>query len=142
MSNLVEELKKEHSVIVETLNKVKSLGITSEEGQNTLLAAKSGLLAHLRKEDEQLYPVLKKAAETDSNLNRTLDIFARDMEEVSKAVSEFFAKYSTGGSGIEFAEDLGELFAILSSRISKEENILYQKYDELKQRKHVGAMET
>ena len=45
MSKLIEELGKEHSVIAEALNKVKSLGFTSEEGQNTLLAAKDGLLA-------------------------------------------------------------------------------------------------
>ncbi len=133
MSKLVDELKREHSVIVETLNKVKSLSITSEEGQNTLLAAKSGLLAHLKKEDEQLYPVLNNAAESDAVLKRTLDTFAKDMDEISKVALEFFEKYSTGGSGIEFAKDFGRLYAALSQRISKEENIIYAKYDELKQ---------
>ena len=133
MSKLVDELKREHSAIVETLNKVKSLRITSEEGQNTLLAAKSGLLAHLNKEDEQLYPVLNNAAESDAVLKRTLDTFAKDMDEISKVALEFFEKYSTGGSGIEFAKDFGRLYAALSQRISKEENIIYAKYDELKQ---------
>jgi len=131
MSKLVDELKKEHSIIVETLNKVRSLGITTEEGQNTLLAAKSGLLAHLKKEDEQLYPVLKNAAESDANLKRTLDLFAKDMDEISKAVLRFFDKYSKGGSGIEFAKDFGRLYGTLSQRISKEENIIYKRYDEL-----------
>ena len=65
MSKLVDELKKEHSVIVETLNKVKNLGFVSEEGQNILLAVKKNLLAHLKKEDEQLYPFLKNAAENE-----------------------------------------------------------------------------
>lgn len=133
MSKLVEELGKEHAVIAETLGKVKSLGLTSEEGQNTLLAAKNGLLEHLKKEDEQLYPVLKNAAESDADLERTLDTFAKDMNEISKAALEFFDKYSTGGSGMEFAKDLGRLFTTLSQRIRKEENILYQKYDELKE---------
>ena len=132
MSKLVEELRKEHAVIAETLNKVKSLGFTLKEGQNTLLAAKSGFLAHLKKEDEQLYPVLKNAAESDANLKRSLDAFAKDMNEISKAALEFFDKYSTGGSGMEFAKDFGKVFATLSQRIRKEENILYQKYDELK----------
>ncbi|MCP4397898.1 MAG: hemerythrin domain-containing protein, partial [bacterium] len=45
MSKLVEELKKDHAVIAETLNKVKKLGIGSAEGQNILLAAKNSLLA-------------------------------------------------------------------------------------------------
>ena len=125
MSNLVEELKSDHAVIAETLNKVKNLGITSEEGQNILLAAKNGLLAHLRKEDEQLYPVLNNAAESNAALKQTLDMFAKDMEVISKAALDFFDKYSTGGSGVEFAKDFGRLFATLSQRISKEENILY-----------------
>ena len=138
MSKLIEELGKEHSVIAEALNKVKSLGFTSEEGQNTLLAAKDGLLAHIKKEDEQLYPVLDNAAESDANLRRTLDTFAEDMNEISKAAYEFFDKYSTGGSGIEFAKDFGRLSATLSQRIRREERILYQTYDELKQNKYSG----
>ncbi len=133
MSKLVDELKRDHSVIAETLNKVKSLGITSEEGQNTLLTAKSGLLAHLRKEDTQLYPVLNNAAESDATLKQTLVMFAKDMEGISKAALEFFEKYSTGGSGMEFAKDFGSLIAALSQRIGKEENTIYAKYDELNQ---------
>ncbi len=133
MSKLVDELKKEHSVIAETLNNAKNLGITSEEGQKTLLAAKSGLLAHLKKEDEQLYSVLKNASESDANLKVTLNTFAKDMDEISKVALEFFDKYSTGGSGLEFAKDFGELFAIISKRIRREESIIFQKYDELKQ---------
>ncbi len=131
MSKLVEELKKEHTVIVKVLNKVKSLGITSIEGQKTLLAAKSGLLAHLKKEDEQLYPVLQTAAESNPNLKQTLDIFAKDMEEISQAALDFFEKYSTGGLGLEFAKDFGTLFATLSNRIRREERTLYSKFNEL-----------
>ncbi len=133
MSKLVDELKKDHSVITETLTNVKELGVTSEEGQKILLAAKSGLLAHLKKEDEHLYPVLNKAAESDVDLKRTLDMFAKDMDEISKGALEFFDKYSTGGSGIEFAKDFGKLFGTLSTRIRKEETTLYKKYDELNQ---------
>jgi hypothetical protein len=132
MSKLVEELKKEHSVIAEILNNVKSLGIASEQGQKTLLAAKNVFLAHLKKEDEQLYLVLNNAAESDVNLKWTLDMYAKDMEGISKAALEFFEKYSTGGSGIKFAEDYGSFVAKLSQRIRKEENIIYAKYDELK----------
>jgi len=62
-----------------------------------------------------------------------LDNFAKDMEVISEAAFEFFEKYSTGGSGIEFAKDFGRLFALLSQRISKEENIIYKKYEELNQ---------
>jgi len=132
MSQLISELKKEHVVIAETLNKVKQIGITSAEGQNTLLAAKKGLVAHLKKEDDQLYAFLNKKAESDASLKRTLDAFVMDMEGITKAALEFFEKYSKGGSGLEFAKDFGRLYAVLSQRIYKEENVVYKKYDELK----------
>jgi len=133
MSKLIEELKKEHVVISEIFNKIKELGITSKEGQNTLLTAKTGLLAHLKKEDAQLYPVLNKAAARDSNLKRTLDLFAKDMDEISKIAFDFFNKYAKGGSGLEFAKDFGKLYATFTQRIRKEENTIYAKYDELEQ---------
>ncbi len=131
MSKLVDELKKEHTVIVDALNQVKKLGFTSEEGQKTLFAAKSGLLAHLKKEDEQLYPILHNAAESNTDLKQTLNIFAKDMDEISKAALGFFEKYSSGGAGLEFAKDFGKLFAVLANRITKEEQTLYKKFDEL-----------
>ncbi len=133
MSYFIEELTREHAVIAETLKKIKSLGISSKEGQKTLISAKSTLLAHLKKEDEQLYPVLKKAAKNDFNLDQTLDLFAKDMEGISKTALEFFEQYSGGGSGLEFAKNFGRLSAALTQRIFKEENILYKKYAELKQ---------
>jgi hypothetical protein len=132
MSKLIEELEKEHAVIVETLSKVKKFGITSSEGQNTLIAAKNGFLAHLKKEDDQLYPFLNKAAESNAALKQTLEMFAKDMDAISKTALDFFDKYSIGGSGIEFAMDFGALSAKLSQRIFKEESTIYKKYVELK----------
>ncbi len=131
MSSLVEELKKEHLLISSTLTKVRTQGIVSKEGQKTLLDAKNSFLAHLKKEDEQLYPVLRKAAEKDPNLKRTLDIFAKDIEFISQVVLIFFKKYESGGSGLEFAKDFGRLSAALSVRIVKEENVIYEKFNEL-----------
>ena len=133
MTKLVEVLKKEHTVIAEALVNARGQGFTSIEGQKFFLAAKKGLLAHLKKEDVLLYPVLNKAAENDVNLKRTLETFAKDMEEISKVALEFFEKYSDGGSGLEFGRDFGKFYGLLSQRISKEENIILAKYDELNQ---------
>ena len=133
MAKLIEVLKKEHTVIAETLDKARSQGLTSKGGQNSLLAVKMGLLAHLKKEDVLLYPVLNKAAESDANLKRTLETFAKDMEGISRAALEFFEKYSDGGLGLEFGRDFGKFYALLTQRVSKEENIIFKKYDELNQ---------
>ena len=111
MSILIEELKKEHSEIVATLNEVKELGILSEEGQDKLMSLEVSLLAHLGIEDDQLYPVLKKEAEHYNSIKDTLELFAMDMENVSKIVLEFFEKYSEGFSGVEL-DKLSEDFEI------------------------------
>jgi hypothetical protein len=134
MANLVDELKEEHCAIVATLEQVKTAGIASKEGQAILQSAKVSLLAHLKKEDTKLYPVLNGAALNDHNLKRTLEMFAKDMEETTEVALSFFEQYLTGGSGVEFAIDYGRLCAKLSQRISKEEKILYEEYAKLGKR--------
>lgn len=121
MSGLIKELKNEHAEITHILNQIKSFGIGSKEGQAALLLARKGLLAHLKKEDEKLYPVLRKEAEFDEAFRRTLDIFAKDMAEISDFAMEFFNTYSAGNMGPDFAENVGFLFAKLTQRIRKEE---------------------
>ncbi|HEX8949233.1 MAG TPA: hemerythrin domain-containing protein, partial [Dissulfurispiraceae bacterium] len=130
-AKLIEELKKEHAAILENLDKAYKLGIT-RDGQSILMSAKTGLLAHLKKEDSELYPVLRKAAESDGALKQTLDTFAKDMETTSKDVLAFFGKYTQGqGAGMDFAKDFGRLFVTLKTRIQKEERILYTRYEQL-----------
>ena len=131
MSQLIDELKKEHVAIANILGEVSKLGITSKEGQAKLMVAKNGLLAHLKKEDDKLYPALKSAAQNDKNLGFTLDVYAKDMDGISKAAIAFFTKYAQGGSGMEFAKDIGGLVATLKSRIRKEEDVLYEEYNKL-----------
>jgi len=132
MSRLIEELKKEHVVIAESLKKAVIKGITSSEGQQTLHSAKDSLLAHLKKEDEQLYPVLIEAAEDDVDLQHTLKMFASDIDQISTEALVFFNKYSEGKADFEFSKDFGSFFTALSKRIWKEESIIYPKYESLK----------
>ena len=131
MSKLIEQLKSEHAVLVEVLGEIRKLGIGSKEGQSKLLAAKASFLAHLKKEDVELYPPLRKAAEGDPRVKQTLEMFAKDMDAVSKDTTSFFEKYARGGSDLEFASDFGRLLATLGARIRKEESILYPEYDKL-----------
>lgn len=128
---LIDDLQKEHAALVQTLNSVKELGITSKAGQEKLLAAKTGLLAHLKREDAFLYPTLRRAAEKDARLEKLLEFFAKDMGEISTFALQFFDKYEKGGSGIDFARDFGRLFATLNGRINKEESLLYKEFEKL-----------
>ncbi len=134
MSVLIEELKKDHSEIFDTLNEVKELGILSKEGQSKLMSAKECLLTHIKNEDEQLYPVLKKEAENNKQLESALDLCAIDMENVSRIVLEFFDKYSRRAfSDMELQREFENLFTALDERIRNEEDILYGEYEMMNQ---------
>ena len=129
MSALIEEFKREHAKIIAMLDEVKELGILSKEGQHKLMSIKEHLLTHLKKEDEQLYPVLRKEAERNENLKKELDMFAMDPEYVSRVVSEFFDKYSGGETDEDFSVNFESLYTSLNARIRYEEDSLYEEYE-------------
>jgi hypothetical protein len=133
MSVLIEELKKEHSEIVATLNEVRELGLLSREGQTKLMSAKASLLAHLKKEHKQLYPALRKEAEHNKSLKNTLDLFAMDMEKVSIVALELFGKYSEGVVDEEFPTEFENFPTALNKRIRNEEDALYEEYEKMNQ---------
>ncbi len=133
MSALIEELKKEHSEIIATLKEIKELGVLSEEGLAKLKSAKESLLEHLKKEDERLYPVLKKEAEHNKKLKELLDVFAVDMENVSKVVMEFFDKYSGDVIDSAVTGAFEDLFAAFQNRLRNEEDILYEEHEKIDQ---------
>ncbi|MGR3304034.1 MAG: hemerythrin domain-containing protein [Candidatus Scalindua sp.] len=133
MSALIEELKGEHAEIIAMLNEVKELGIPSKEGQARLMSIKESLLAHIKKEEEQFYPVLRKEAEINKHLESILDLLAVGMMDVSRVALEFFDKYSRGVSGKEFPKELENLLAALGKRIRNEEDILFPEYEKINQ---------
>ncbi len=133
MTILIEQLKKEHSEIIATRNEVRELGILSEEGQAKLISAKESFLEHLKKEDERLYPFLKKEAENSVKLKEILDVFAMDMENVSRVVMDFFDKYSENVIDSVVSDEFEHLFAAFRNRIRHEEDILYEEHEKINQ---------
>ena len=133
MAALIEEFKKEHSKIIDTLKEIKELGVLSEEGQAKLISVKESLLEHLKKEDALLYPVLKKEAEHNEKLKELLDVFAKDMENVSRVVMEFFDKYSEEVIDSAVTDEFEHLFAAFRNRIRHEEDILYEEHEKIDQ---------
>ncbi len=97
------------------------------------MSAKESLLAHIKKEEDQFYPVLRKEAEINKQLKSALDLCAIDMENVSRIVLEFFDKYSRGVSGEELQREFEGLSVALGKRIRNEEDILYEEYDMVNQ---------
>ncbi len=131
MSNLIEELKIEHKTILDVLDEVKKLGISSKSGREKLLSARDLLTAHMTKEDEQYYPKLRQAAENNKDLKVTLDYFVSDMESVSKKAMQVFDKYSRGGNEAEFSGEIKMLYVLLKDRILTEENTLFMKFSDV-----------
>ncbi len=129
MSALIEEFRREHSEILAILNEIEGLNILSKEGQVKLMSVKTSLLEHLKKEDVKLYPALYKVAEHNNSLKNTLDLFAMDMENVSRVALEFFDKYSRGVLGKELQGEFESFFVALRNRIKNEEDILYDEYE-------------
>ena len=129
MSALIEEFKREHSEILAILNEIEGLDILSKEGQVKLMSVKTSLLEHLKKEDVKLYPALYKVVEHNNSLKNVLDLFAMDMENVSRVALEFFDKYSRGVLGKEPKGEFERLIVALRNRIKNEEDILYDEYE-------------
>lgn len=130
-SKLVEELKKEHAAMVDTFDEVWKLGISNKKSRDMLLSAKELFILHLKKEEEKIYPVIRKAAESSPHLQVVLDTLARDIEEISKSAIVFFDKYSAAGHDAEFEADFSTLYSRITIRIQQEEDILYKEYERL-----------
>jgi len=130
MSKLIDKLKADHRDIVKVLEAVKKLGVTPA-GLAKLKAAKAGLLAHLKHEDTELYPKLRRAAKTDPALRSLLELFAKEMEGITTFALNFFEKYESAKSDVGFAKDFGKLLGELGNRIRREETLLYEAYEKL-----------
>jgi len=133
MSELIKELKQEHQEIANILLELKSLSIYSIKGMDLLIQSKNKLLSHLQKEDKYLYPVLKEQAQTDSSLKRTLAVFGKEMDEITKFVLDFYEKYSNleDVNKAEFSKDISKFIFALKNRIMKEEVAIYKAYEKI-----------
>ena len=131
MQDLIEILKAEHRNIGAILGRVEELGIHTEEGRKALMSAKTGLLAHLAREDEHLYPPLMKAAEEDDILRDALEFFTDDIASLAEAALAFFEKYEADGKHPDFEADFEFLVGALVQRIQKEESVIYRMYERL-----------
>lgn len=131
MKGLIEQLKKEHTVLLDVFGEIKRLGTNTIEGQAKLLQAKEVLLAHIKKEDEEFYPDLKKAAEINQALQLRLTYFAEDMKMISKYAFEYFDTHSEETDEADSGKAIESFMIILDSRIQREEQILFQDYENL-----------
>ncbi|MBE9528333.1 MAG: hemerythrin domain-containing protein [Proteobacteria bacterium] len=129
MSLLIDELKKEHGSILDVLDEIKEVDMASPEVWEKFKSIQLGLIEHLQKEDEFIYPVLREAASDRVELRRLLDSVDEDMAAITTKVQDFFEKYPTEATGPQFKEEVDELIATLRNRILNVENLLFIEYE-------------
>lgn len=132
MSQFIEQLKKEHVVLQEMLNGFKKgQGIVGLEWKEKLFKAKEFFISHLKKEDENLYPMMIEASATNPDLEKMLVVFTSDMKRISALAFEFLDKYKSVSGGTGFVKDFAELEIQMKNRIVQEETVLYPEYEKL-----------
>lgn len=131
MAGLIQELKEHHVHLLSILQLAKLNGFATLETRELLRSARTTLLDHLRKEDLELYPVLRTAAAKNPAVKGTLDTFAADMADTSNLAIAFFKKCDQGGTDHDLSKEFGLLIAKLRSRIRREEELLYPLFEQL-----------
>ncbi len=131
MGKLTDELKSEHEILLKEFEKIKQLGGFTPEGKSLLFNCKKILLSHLKKEDEFLYPALKRAGIEDGTAMNLAENYISDMKSISERAVKFFDTYENEDEDVDFAVAVEFLLGSLKNRISMEETILYKKFDEI-----------
>lgn len=129
-SELVVELRTQHQTILDRLAQVELDQSSSPTRVARLQAIERMIMDHLKLEDEQIYPALRRAADDDVLLRGVLDAFARDSEELSTRIARFFERARVSDpSGLE--RECSELIGTLRVRVRREEELLFSEYEKL-----------
>jgi len=124
--SLITTLKRDHEEIFRLLDESRALGITTDEGRRKLKQVRAVVVAHLKREDQKLYPEMQKHDAT-----RALgDMYAQEMRAISAEILGFFDALEKGSGGLEFARTIGRVIAHLRQRMTREEVRLYPAFEE------------
>lgn len=126
MKALIEELKEEHTQIIELLKAAKGYSISTVNGRTNLMKCKAILFSHLMQEDEIIYPALLDQANQYGNLKQILEALSQNMRSVTLQAMTFFKRYERVDRGVDIQREFDFFYTAQERRIRKEENIIYQ----------------
>jgi hypothetical protein len=123
MDILIEELRKEHKRIFQTLDQALIAGINSVDGRQLLLSAENFILDHLIREDQVLYPKYVEACRKHAPIFEESEAeFHKGLLKSTILVTSFFNLLSSSST----EDNLQEAFELfrekLRIRIDWEEN--------------------
>ncbi|MBI3599925.1 MAG: hemerythrin domain-containing protein [Nitrospinae bacterium] len=131
---IITELKNDHRVIVSLM---EGVGASLKENQfSDHKRIESVLVAHIKKEDQSLYPQLLSTAKEKNLLIvlSAIDMAIISMKDISVNVMEFFKRYPTEEDIIRnlsaFQLDLASIGEVLKKRIDFEERLVYRMYED------------
>ncbi len=125
---MIKALKIEHSVIIDNLEEIKRLGVYSKKGQDVIFSIQMNILSHLKKEDKELYPVLKDAMKSERKVNVMSKLFDENISAVSNTVIHFFENYATKAKK-QLAMETEWLIETLTWRMQREESLIFAMYE-------------
>ena len=135
MDRTIQAFRKQNAAVIKILERVRSLGFTTIEAQTLFMDSKEKLLAHFAEEERVLHPMVIEAAKDDYYLSKTVAFFLSEIDRSSETIDNFFCKYRNGGTGLEYAEEFGVLFAALLQRTRLEEHAICNIYEEIQDAK-------
>jgi len=131
VSEFIEELRKEHTEIRDSLLQISNMDLFSEEARSRLIEVRDLLVEHLQKEDQEMYPRLKEASLEDEHFQDILNYLEGEIKLISQFVFIFFDKYSKKSSPAGIEREFNLISSTLIKRIEKEEEFFFPKYERM-----------
>jgi hemerythrin-like domain-containing protein len=129
---LIHRLSSEHSEIEQAFAGLRPHQFRTDEGRDRLTRVRDLLRAHAAGEEQELYPVLRRAAAQDGRIAGQLGRLTDDLRIVTGLTDEFFRRYEIGVPQlVEFTTDHAALLAVLRSRLKREEQTIFPLYETL-----------
>lgn len=128
MSRLTDSLRAEHSAILKLIDEARAAGIGSRAAFDCLRKSKTLIIAHLQKEESELYPPLFASCD----FAPMGDAFSAEMVRLSQTIIRFFERYEAAGAADgALTAELDRIIGLLNSRIAREENALYPAFEKV-----------
>lgn len=132
---LLEALREDHRLLLDIY---KAIDKARRDGelltvQTRLDQFRMALQDHLLKENVRLYVYIERRLQGDPDSRKLIREFRQEMEQIGRALMEFLGKYRQIGIHPELASEFDvDYLAIgkaLTTRIRREEDLLYPMYD-------------
>jgi hemerythrin superfamily protein len=131
MSDFINELKREHSQIRSSLQKISIMDLHSKKARKKLMEMKALLTSHIQKEDEEIYPKLKEVSSNDAQLMNVLNYLEKEIRLISQFVSIFFDRVPDNKASQSLNREFSLISSTLIIRMDQEEEIFFPEYEKI-----------